>query len=249
VASIGEVTTALRQVVDELPFAPLALALDLVEDAKALIELAAHGSGQDEFLQVIEWFDKTVEGIGELQQLLTAIQQSAMAATSRLEGQGTPTALVPQTNRPRTNPAGAGPQTAKPPPLTRATPDELLAKLPVRTKTNPKTRGVWQDDHGNEQDEIVSGRDELSGRAADELRRLGISPSRGTLTTTDHVEVKLAVVVRSTGQQAVTLAVNNQPCDDGRWSCDRLLPRILRPGQRLTVYWPGGVTTYHGRTP
>ncbi|WP_372448535.1 DddA-like double-stranded DNA deaminase toxin [Saccharothrix coeruleofusca] len=44
-----------------------------------------------------------------------------------------------------------------------------------------------------------------------------------------------------------TLAVNNRPCDVGPLSCVRIVPRVLRPGQSLTVHWPGGVKTYTGK--
>ncbi|WNV82289.1 hypothetical protein [Umezawaea sp. Da 62-37] len=75
-ASIGDVVAALRQVADDLPFPALAEALDLAEDAQALVRQVATGSGCDEFPQVVESFQKAAEGIGELQRLLTAIQQS-----------------------------------------------------------------------------------------------------------------------------------------------------------------------------
>jgi hypothetical protein len=62
-----------------------------------------------------------------------------------------------------------------------------------------------------------------------------------------HVEIKLAAALRRLAVNAVTLAVNNAPCDDGRWSCERLLPRILKPGQSVTIHWPGGQQTYRGK--
>jgi hypothetical protein len=34
---------------------------------------------------------------------------------------------------------------------------------------------------------------------------------------------------------------------EGRWSCDRLLSRILKPGQTVTIHWPGGEQTYRGK--
>ncbi|MEV6714019.1 DddA-like double-stranded DNA deaminase toxin [Lentzea sp. NPDC051208] len=47
-----------------------------------------------------------------------------------------------------------------------------------------------------------------------------------------------------TAAKHVTLAVDNEPCNEGRWSCDRLLSRILKPGQTVTIHWPGGEQTY-----
>ncbi|PSL55183.1 nucleic acid/nucleotide deaminase of polymorphic system toxin [Saccharothrix carnea] len=235
---------ALRQAVKDLPFTPLADALDLAEDAKALIELAATGSGQDEFLQVVARFDEVVNGIGELQKLLTTIQQTATAAASRLEGAAAPQTVTPQPKQTEPNqPAAAQPDSPKPPDRVR----ELLSKLPVRDSSNQKTHGYWLDGQGNAHGPLPSGRDELSEAATAELRRLGIAPSRGALMTADHVEVKLAVSLRASPEQEVTVVINNDPCARGPFSCDRLLPRILRPNQVVTVYWPGGVKTYRGR--
>lgn len=94
---------------------------------------------------------------------------------------------------------------------------------------------------------MANGRDEMAKVAGEVLRGLGIAPPRGELMTADHVEVKVAASLRGLTTENIILAVNNTPCSDGRWSCDTLLPRILRPGQRITVYWPDGKRIYRGK--
>ncbi|MGX7824271.1 DddA-like double-stranded DNA deaminase toxin [Actinokineospora sp. 24-640] len=86
-----------------------------------------------------------------------------------------------------------------------------------------------------------------TSRTCQELRTLGIAPARGKLWAATHVEVKLTVRLRAAWTRHVTLALNNVPCSAGRWSCDVLLPQILKPGQAITIYWPGGKRTYHGK--
>lgn len=232
--SIGEVVADLRRVADLLPFACLADALEAVEEAHAHIQQVAIGSGQDEFFQVLDWFEKTRDGISDLQQRLSAIQSQLNTLTNRLEG-GTATATPPTT-------------VAKPSARIRERAAELLDLLPVRSPANRKTSGYWIDENGREHGPLTSGRDEHYEPAVEILRRLGISPARGTLTTADHVEVKLAARLRTSAHQHVTLAVNNAPCSQGRFSCERVLPLILRPGQSITIYWPDGVMTCTGRT-
>ncbi|MBP2339796.1 hypothetical protein JOF41_005974 [Saccharothrix coeruleofusca] len=145
---------ALRQVVKELPFTPLADATGLIEDAKALIELAAAGSGDDEFRQVVARFQEVADGIGKLQQKLTRIRQSATALANRLEGQH---AL--QTTS-REAPDGARQLATPKPPAAVPTPkrvDELLAALPVRDDPGGKTSGYWVDHTGQVRGPVTSG--------------------------------------------------------------------------------------------
>ncbi|WP_406602091.1 DddA-like double-stranded DNA deaminase toxin [Lentzea kristufekii] len=108
-----------------------------------------------------------------------------------------------------------------------------------------KTSGIWVDENGVEHD-IVSGAHDWQ-QARDVLAELRIGPARGTLWVAAHVEVKLAAALRGLAAKHVTLAVNNEPCNEGRWSCDRLLSRILKPGQTVTIHWPGGEQTYRGK--
>jgi len=238
-STLGDVVMLLRSSVDRLPFSELADALDAAEEARTLLEQATHGSGQTELHQLLDWFQQAIDDIGVLQQKLTAIQQSVTSVANRIEDSGrtrAPWVPVPLPSAP----------TETPPDTTRAA--TLLAKLPTRGPDNRKTSGRWvNDESGEEYDPVTSGRDDYARVAGDVLRGLGIAPPRGDLMTADHVEVKVATTLRGMTARNVTLAVNNRPCNQGPWSCDRLLPRILRPDQSITVYWPGGQQTYRGK--
>lgn len=119
---------------DTLPFTALADALDAAEEAYALVEQVAAGSGQAEFYQVLEWFQLVVEGIGGLQRELSAIQAGVTDTANRLEGIGrTGEPLVPVPPMPTV--------TSTDPEAARAA--ELLARLPVRGPKNLKTSGYW----------------------------------------------------------------------------------------------------------
>jgi nucleic acid/nucleotide deaminase of polymorphic system toxin len=237
-ATLGDVIAALRASVDRLPFSELANALDEAEEAHALIEQAAAGSGQAEFYQVLEWFRLVVEGIGDLQRTLSAIQANVTDTANRLEGSGRTSEPLPPTA-----PASPATPVAKPIEVRAA---ELLTRLPAREGNNYKTAGVWIDEHGQEREPLVSGRDEGYTEAKAMLKDLRIGPARGDLLTAAHVEVKLVAHLRKTDAKAVTLVINNRPCHSDMWSCDTLLPRLLKPGQAITIYWPGGRKTYRG---
>ena len=65
--------------------------------------------------------------------------------------------------------------------------------------------------------------------------------------TKEHVEGHAAATMRELKVQEGTLYINNPsgPC----LSCNRLLDRMLEPGARLNVVWPGGAKTYEGIQP
>ena len=75
----------------------------------------------------------------------------------------------------------------------------------------------------------------------------------GRIDMAHHVEMKLAARIRHSRTSEATLVLNNITCGErpaqATWplTCARLLPRVLRPGQRLNVVGPGGWTkTYVG---
>lgn len=127
----------------------------------------------------------------------------------------------------------------------------IFKRLPERIPTpgyRPKTRGIWVDDHGNDND-LVSGNDDYQ-RQADELAaRKGLSrPSPAKLAVTSHVEIKFAMMMRQRGMKNATIVINKQPCTGGT-GCDDLLPHFLPDGGTLTVYAPDGFKrTYRGRS-
>ncbi|MCK2243715.1 MULTISPECIES: DddA-like double-stranded DNA deaminase toxin [unclassified Crossiella] len=131
---------------------------------------------------------------------------------------------------------------------------DAVRSLPPRTDDQGPTQGVWIDPHER------TARTERSGEfdqqaAAAVLAKLGIGPEGAALAVTAHVEIKVAAKMHESAEtREVHLAINNAdgPCG-GPYSCDRIAPRVLQPGQRLTVYWPDGDTirsaTYRGREP
>ncbi|MEU4194878.1 DddA-like double-stranded DNA deaminase toxin [Kribbella sp. NPDC026611] len=119
----------------------------------------------------------------------------------------------------------------------------LQQKLPRREEselTQPKTRGIWVDENGNEE-ELVSGQhDEWFQKATDFLRERGIPPRNdGSITTPSHVETKFAMRMRVQGLKHETIMVNKLPCP-GKWGCRALIGLILPPGSTLTIFGPDG---------
>jgi len=64
---------------------------------------------------------------------------------------------------------------------------------------------------------------------------------------TGNTKTRDKVLRRELKVQEGTLYINNPsgPC----LSCNRLLDRMLEPGARLNVVWPGGAKTYEGIQP
>jgi hypothetical protein len=112
---------------------------------------------------------------------------------------------------------------------------EILERLPVR-KSLDKTRGIWVDADGNEQD-LISGVDEYTADVDRfmEDQQIRIAPGADTLGS--HVEVKFALRMRREGLTDETITINNKPCP-GPYGCHRNLWKFLPDGARLTVYGP-----------
>ncbi len=111
------------------------------------------------------------------------------------------------------------------------------------------TSGFYRDKDGNT-DVVQSGRD--TGREhqdiADHLRKEGFPPGGvGGVTVGEHVEGKVAWRLRNSGERYAELVINNVMCG-GPFSCKKLLPYILRPGQTMTVHDPVSTRTFHGRS-
>jgi hypothetical protein len=83
---------------------------------------------------------------------------------------------------------------------------------------------------------------------AEHLRAEGFPPTGpGRVTTGEHVEGKVAWRLRNSGDTHVDLVVNFPMCA-GPYSCKKLLPFILKPGQSMTVHDPMKTRTFHGRS-
>jgi hypothetical protein len=63
----------------------------------------------------------------------------------------------------------------------------------------------------------------------------------------DHVEAQAAAILRRPDSpKEATLVLNQQPCDDPRrpLMCEKILPKILPAGSRLTVFLTDGQRTW-----
>jgi hypothetical protein len=232
--SIGEVVAETLADCAALPTADLhAIATWIDTDAAPKLYPLAQESHRPELPAAVTTLGEALESLDRALYLIASAQQKLTSYCQRL-----------------TADPGHHTATVKPPSVTHDPKiSTILTSLPLRTATNRKTHGRWIDENGTEQDEIVSGNDADSERAIAELTKLGLNPRTGTLSVATHVEVKFAVRARQEEQQNATLIINNVPCRVGRFSCEQLLPNILRPGQQITVHWPGGRKTYTGRKP
>jgi hypothetical protein len=118
----------------------------------------------------------------------------------------------------------------------------LQRNLPDREESRlsrPKTRGLWVDRDGNEEQLVSGEHDEWFQKVTDFLRERGIPPKPGDIMSPSHVELKFAMRMRLRGMQHETIAVNKLPCK-GRFGCEELLRDVLPDGSTLTVFGPDG---------
>jgi SCP1.201-like deaminase len=240
--SVEQVGQQLARVRELLPLAVLADAADALGWAAQAIREAAAGSSNPEPEEIAQAWEAAGTTARDLIELLRHVDGLIVQYQRRLGAPG---------NAPPPTP-GSGNQQGRAAPrpgasnLTDAQVDEIMKKLPERSDTNRKTTGRWIGAEGRERGPVNSGRDDDSCHAAEVLQKLGIGPVRGSLLSTEHVEVKLAARLRDATHKHVSVVINNTPCG-GRYSCDRLLPQILKVGQALTLHWPGGKKTYNGK--
>ncbi|MEO3926066.1 DddA-like double-stranded DNA deaminase toxin [Micromonosporaceae bacterium B7E4] len=72
---------------------------------------------------------------------------------------------------------------------------------------------------------------------------VGLKPPVGQATVMDHVEAHAAAVMRRpSSPKEASLVINQAPCDDPvkPLVCEKVLPKILPPGARLTVFLTDG---------
>ncbi|CRK60362.1 hypothetical protein [Alloactinosynnema sp. L-07] len=241
-AGADDVAADLEHGLSLLPSELITVALGHLRDAHALLAPLAATSGQPDIHQAAAGLSDVLGELERLHGMFASVRNTVGALVSHLIGPDVDIAPGAAPTRPAV---------AQPPPRTADTDApriaDLMARLPVRSGSGQKTSGYWIDDDGGEHGPVVSGEDEDYEHAKEILRALQIGPPRGELFAASHVETKFAARLRDSERKRVTLVINKRPCDDGRFSCDRLLPRILRPDQEVTVYWPGGSGTYRGR--
>jgi SCP1.201-like deaminase len=104
------------------------------------------------------------------------------------------------------------------------------------------TTGVLYDEDGMAH-RFVSGRDDAAATALKVGQDAGIFPAGGTPFIVDHVEVKVAAVMRHGGVKSGVLVINKDdgPCDPAMpnhpFTCQKILPKLLGTGARLWVFW------------
>ncbi|GAA2696367.1 MULTISPECIES: DddA-like double-stranded DNA deaminase toxin [Actinosynnema] len=228
-AALGEVVAALRLVVDRAGEVQSALlvAADSAAEAAALIESAGAGSGQEDVVVASATFREVEHDAARtLGRCLDAAIQAVQRVVDALVGEG--------------GPAMSGAAPAVP---AGESEDERVERLrrelppPVVPKTRTKTHGRWWAP-GGRGGSLVSG-EEPDAKAVDvALRETGYWP-RGVLWVTTHVEMKLAVHMRTANIRHATLVINSVPCAEVL-GCKNLIGVLLPAGYSLTVHGTGG---------
>ncbi|MFC0628302.1 DddA-like double-stranded DNA deaminase toxin [Kribbella deserti] len=120
------------------------------------------------------------------------------------------------------------------PPAIRPDKEAFLRRLPVR-KQKDRTTGIGMDEHGRPI-EIVSGYDDLRRQMLDLCAEKGWP----RYNRASHVEIKYALMMWRGGLKDGKLFINNQPCKGDDGTCDKILPAVLPPGSKLTIYGQDG---------
>ncbi len=122
----------------------------------------------------------------------------------------------------------------------------MAALVPRYGLKGDKTTGVAVLDDGRVLPEQDSGYDGPTSRMP--------KPRRGMdLFLMAHVEAHTVASMREHKVKEATLYINRRPCEyQGRggrpWGCERALPHMLKPDEKLTVYGPDGyVNVFRGR--
>ncbi|MGX7829170.1 DddA-like double-stranded DNA deaminase toxin [Actinokineospora sp. 24-640] len=231
--SISDVAAELDRVTTLLSAEPVMAARTCLTEARGLLANATHGTSRPEAREALALLDQALAKLTQVATVAASAKETIKAYRTHLAG--------PRGESQR-------PSVVKPNDQDKRA-ALLLARLPERAGTGQKTSGYWIDEDGLEDGPLVSGQGDDYELAKATLRGLDIGPARGELFAATHVETKFAARMRGSDCKRAILVINNPPCDDGRYSCDRLLPKILRPDQEVTVYWPGGKGTYRGRRP
>ncbi|SDM31925.1 DddA-like double-stranded DNA deaminase toxin [Allokutzneria albata] len=132
------------------------------------------------------------------------------------------------------------------PPGVAAAVADLPPPVPKRQsgQTQKITHGRILDVDGAIVGRLVSGTDADSA-AADRL--IADAGFRQQLGIGLHVALKALAQMHASGQRHLTLVVNNRPCP-GPFGCDKILPRLLRPDETVTIYGPEGFHNTYRRT-
>lgn len=241
-ASLGEVARTLSEACDKASKCKdaLALAEDLVEDARTILGAALAGDTTGDQESVSAQFQEVVDGIRDVWRTLNRGVDRAQSALDSILGVRGPRPVVPVTqppaaNTPRQRSTGFTPSSTLSPDRVEALRRDLPP--PVASGTGQKTHGRWVGPDGIPH-EIVSGNGPEAESAAGHLRAVPL-PRPGLPFATWHAETKLAALMRDTGVRHASVVVNNPPCS-GRFGCEVLVGLILPEGSSLTIHGPDG---------
>lgn len=244
-ASLGDVGTGLRRVLDKLDQAIAAHhhAAEFAEQARDRLAVAGFGTLQADVEQTCAVLTHVIEGITEPEGQVSTLATIADVIRSYLRRLD----IRDETGGASTTPASsvkAGRSGLVSGSATRV--EALRGRLPppVRQGTGQRTHGRWFANDGDDVAEIVSGQDAASARAWELLQATDF-PEPGAPVTVTHVETKVAVTMREKGIAHATVVLNNRPCRD-RYGCDTVVPVLLPEGSTLTVHAPNYRKTYTG---
>jgi Double-stranded DNA deaminase toxin A len=234
---------------DAVPGEELAAAKARVDELTAVFDEATSGSQNPDVVAALARLPHAsatlAAALGRAHQVVTALA----AFTNQLQLDHPIRRTLPQ---PTPAPTGTRGPALHPPPESQAPPvpapyhPGFLESLPVRQRDEDPTDGVLTTVAGKKISAIASGWTG-PGRGGPRLRR----PWKNMMTATDHVEGHAAAIMRDDSEgppiREAVLYVNNPPCPNIPWGCDRVLSDLLPVGSRLTVYGPDGfVKVYEG---
>lgn len=251
-SSVGDVAAELNQAVQQLEGCrrTLAIAGDACQDARAGLAAAASGSGNALASAAVDAMTAAIDGLDDVRATLaagaSAIREYVLEITGGLGPSpvtGRPATATGRSRRPdapRPADPAAGSATAVPTAGLAQAVARVARRLPARTQRGSPTRGFVLDEAGNtlDEDPVVSGTDRS---LLDDLALVG--PERRASSQLTDVESKVAARIRRGQLPArVVLVLNNTPCA-GPLGCQRMLPKVLPNGARVSVYVADGTCT------
>ncbi|GAA2662749.1 MULTISPECIES: DddA-like double-stranded DNA deaminase toxin [Actinosynnema] len=233
--SLEAVADELESVCDRAAECRTALlsAVDGVQRAREWLERISAGSNDPEWAGLLACLAEVERGIDEVSLALSDGVGLVLDVVANLIGGGAGD---------RGGNGHAADEPAAPPDRI----EELRRELPppVTPRMGQKTHGRWFGPDGKVRS-AISGKDEGFALVLRTVREMGMT--RGFPLRAADVEMKTAAHMRASGITSATLVINHVPCDDGMFSCDRMVPVLLPAGSTLTVFGASGFRrTYHG---
>ncbi|MCP3802344.1 hypothetical protein NLX83_24030 [Allokutzneria sp. A3M-2-11 16] len=222
----SEVVAAARRAVGDLPVALIDSAENALKETAQLWEHTTEGSPDSARDEVNLLLEDALDGLHAVRSMLGQLPDRVESWIAGLGGRINP-AVVPPTSVP--TPA------ALPPGVAAAFEDLSPLVRRQRGQTQMPTRGRILDAEGTIIGALRSGTDETTSTAD----RLIADAGFRRLNIAVHVELKTLVWMRANRRQHTTIVIDNEPCP-GPYGCDKVMPKLLRPGESLTIYGPEG---------